>query len=98
MKEDKKSSYFAVERRRRKRNVMIIIPIVVAAAVAIVALASMPGSVIQSNMMVSHNHVRLNVTLDGRPVTVPAHIGMSMIGSSANPLLYGDHSLDKFGM
>ncbi len=77
---------------------MIIIPIVVAAAVAIVALASMPGSVIQSNMMVSHNHVRLNVTLDGRPVTVPAHIGMSMIGSSANPLLYGDHSLDKFGM
>lgn len=48
--------------------------------------------------MVQHNHVTLNVTVDGQPAVVPAHIGMVQVGKSEDPLLYGDHSFDKYGM
>ncbi len=90
-------SYFAVERQRRKKNAMIAIPIAVAVA-AVVGLFFMSGSSLNANQMLLHNHVRLNVTVDGQPVVVPAHIGMTMVGKAEDPLLYGDHSLEKYGM
>ena len=90
-------SYFAVERQRRKRNAMIAIPIAIVVA-AVVGLFLMSGSSLNANQMVQHNHVSLNVTLDGQPVVVPAHIGMVQVGKTEDPLLYGDHSLDKYGM
>jgi len=34
---------------------------------------------------------RLTMTIDGKPVTIPAKIGI-------NPSLWKDHSLDKYGM
>ena len=40
---------------------------------------------------VLHNGARLNMTIDGKPVIIPARIGI-------DPLLWKDHSLDKYGM
>lgn len=94
----KDKSYFAVERQRRKRITMIIIPISVAVGVAVIGLFLMSGSSLNANQMVQHNHVSLNVTVDGQPTVVPAHIGMVQVGKGEDPLLYGDHSLDKYGM
>jgi hypothetical protein len=94
----KDKSYFAVERHRRKRNVMIIIPISIAVGAAAVGLFFMSGSSLNATQMLLHSHVRLNVTFDGQPVVVPAHIGMVQVGKGEDPLLYGDHSLDKYGM
>jgi hypothetical protein len=45
-----------------------------------------------------HDHVSLNVTVNGKPIIVPTHIGMNQTGIFADPLLYADHSLDKYGM
>ncbi len=78
---------------------MIIIPIAIVIGAAVVfGLFFMSGSTLNANHMVLHNHVRLNVTVDGQPVVVPAHIGMVMVDQAEDPLLYGDHSLDKYGM
>lgn len=76
---------------------MIAIPVAVVVA-AVIGFYFMSGSSLNANQMLLHNHVRLNVTVDGRPVVVPAHIGMTMVGKAEDPLLYGDHSLDKYGM
>ncbi len=89
-------SYFSVGRGRRKKNLMIIIPIVAAVVITFVVLSSMSGPL--TNKMVLHNHVNLNVTYNGQAITVPEHIGMVQIGKAQDPLLYGDHSLDKYGM
>ena len=91
-------SYFAVKRRQRKRYVMIIIPIVVAVAITLVVLAFMSGPALPSNKMVLHNHATLKVISNGLVITVPAHIGMVQVGKAEDPLLYADHSLDKYGM
>ena len=91
-------SYFAVGRERRKRNLMIIILIVVPVGITLLVLSSMTGPSLPSNQMVLHSHITLNVTSNGQAITVPAHIGMGEVGKAADPLLYGDHSLDKYGM
>jgi hypothetical protein len=48
--------------------------------------------------LLMHDHVSLNVTVNGKPIVVPTHIGMNQTGIFADPLLYADHSLDKYGM
>ena len=50
-----------------------------------------------TNLLI-HDHVSLNVTIDGTPIIVPTHIGMNQTGIFADPLLYADHGLDKYGM
>lgn len=94
----KDKSYFSVERKRRKRSIMIIIPITAAIGAAIFGLFYMSGSSLSSNQMVLHNHVRLNATVDGQSLVVPAHVGMAMVGKDEDPLLYANHSLDNYGM
>ena len=86
----KEDSYVAISRRRRRRNmIMIIIPIV--AAVIIFGIASTSLYSIQGpKPLVIHIHPRLNLTVDGSPVTLPSQIG---IDSS----LWKDHSLDQYG-
>jgi hypothetical protein len=91
-------SYFSVGRGRRKKNLMIIIPVVAAVIITLVVLNSMSGPLTPSNKMVLHNHVNLNVTYNGQALTVPGHIGMVEIGKGEDPLLYGDHFLDQYGM
>ena len=77
---------------------MIIIPIVAAVVITSLVLSSTSGPPTSSNKMVLHNHVNLNVTYNGQALTVPEHIGMIQIGKADDPLLYGDRSLDKYGM
>lgn len=98
MKDDKKGSYFSIERKRRKRNIMIMLPIAAAIGAILYGLFFMSGSSLNTNQMVLHNHVRLNVTVNDQPVAVPGHIGMVQVGKAEDPLLYGNHSLDKYGM
>lgn len=45
-----------------------------------------------------HDHISLNVTIDGTPIIVPIHIGMNQTWIFADPLLYANHILDKYGM
>ena len=93
-KKDKNHSYFSVGRGRRKKNlIMIIIPIAIAVTVTLLLSSSMSGVPPSKNKMVLHNHVTLNVTYNGQTQLVPQNIGIG-----ENPLLYGDHSLDKYGM
>jgi len=53
-------------------------------------MSSVPST---SNKMVLHNHATLNVTYNGQTQLVPQNIGIA-----DDSLLYGDHSLDKYGM
>ena len=48
--------------------------------------------------LLMHDHVSLDVTIDGTSIIVPTHIGMNQTGIFADPLLYADHTLDKYGM
>lgn len=93
-KKDKNYSYFSVGRGRRKKNIiMIIIPIAIVLTITLVFLSSMSGVPPSSNKMILHNHATLNVTYNGQTQLVPQNIGIT-----ENSLLYGDHSLDKYGM
>lgn len=94
----KDKSFFAGKRRRLKRDLIIIIPVILAILGIAVGLTYTGGPPRESNKMVSHNHVQLNVTLNGQPLLVPANIGVKQMGFGENPLLYGDHTLDKYGM
>lgn len=67
-------------------------------AVAVFGFSIIMESSAATNNMVMHNHVSLNVIIGGKPIVVPAHIGMTQTGIFADPLLYADHSLDKYGM
>jgi hypothetical protein len=97
-KDIKHKSYFAAKRRRLKRNLMITTPICIVVIGIAVGLMYMGGPTVQSNKMMSHNHIQLNVTLNGQPLQVPSGIGIKQTGFGENLLLYGDHSLDQFGM
>ncbi len=57
----------------------------------------MQGSAAATNMLM-HNHVSLNVTIGEKPIIVPANIGITQTGIFADPSLFADHSLDKYGM
>ena len=93
-KKDKNHSYFSVGRGRRKKNlIMIIIPIAIVVTTTLLLSNSMSGVPPSSNKMVLHNHVTLNATYNGQTQLVPQNIGIA-----EDPLLYGDHSLDKYGM
>jgi len=84
-------SYFATNRRKRKRSLRIIIPIAAAAIILGVVISTQAQEHGIGAKIVSHVHPRLNVTVDGKPMTIPTKIG---IDSS----MYKDHSLDKFSM
>jgi hypothetical protein len=97
-KKDEKRSYFSAGRARRNKNLMIIVPIAVAVVIVLVVLSSIPGAPSPSNKMVLHNHVTLNVTNNGQAQVVPENIGIISELKGKNSMLYGDHSLDKYGM
>ena len=68
------------------------------ALTALVVLAFSINIETSAASMVMHNHVNLNVTVDGKPIIVPASIGITQTGIFANPSLFADHSLDNYGM
>ena len=53
--------------------------------------SSLSSFVDRNKEIMMHIHPRLNVTLDGTPLTIPAGIGI-------NTTKWNDHSLDQFGM
>ena len=77
---------------------MIIIPIVVAVAIIVSVMAFTSGPALPSNKMLLHIHPILTVTSNGISVPVPANIGIGQTSNAEDTLLYGDHSLDKYGM
>jgi len=84
-------SYAAINRRKRNRSLMILIPIIAAVVALIAVAASIHSTKAPAQPMVIHVHPHLSVTLDGKPLTVPAQIGI-------DPSLSKDHSLDQYGM
>ncbi len=66
--------------------------VAVVTTLLVLSYSSVPA--LPSNKMVLHSHVTLNVTYNGQAIRVPSQIGISQI----DPLLYDDHSLDKYGM
>ena len=97
LKDDKnKSSYYAVGRNRI--IMMIIVPILIVVIGVLVGLYFTSNPPLNSSQMLLHNHVSLNVPLDGNPIAIPAQIGIEQPGKPEDSLLYGDHSLDKYGM
>jgi hypothetical protein len=73
-------SYLAVSRRKRKRYLKIAIP--VGAAIAIILGVTFGIEAQRSelgNKMVLHAHPRLNVTLDGSPISIPQNIGIDIL-------------------
>ncbi len=53
--------------------------------------SSNPAQFDNSDKIVSHIHPKLSLYIDGKPVTIPANIGIE-------PSLYKDHTLDAYGM
>ena len=51
----------------------------------------------QTNKIISHKHIQLNITLNGQTLQVPNGIGIGQ-ANFVDFLLYGDHSLDQYGM
>ena len=93
-------SYIGMNRRKRRRNMMVAIPIIVGIIVLTVGIfvtAGGPLKGVTSNNgngnkpIVEHFHPILTITVDGKPMTVPAQIGI-------DPSLWKNHSLDKYGM
>jgi hypothetical protein len=77
-----------------KRLIMLttVITIVAGISLALVdAKAQSAAPFRGNNAIIIHFHPRLNVTIEGKAVTVPAQIGI-------NSSLWKDHSLDKYGM
>jgi hypothetical protein len=92
------NNYFPLIYRRKKVILdSIQIPITLIAVVVFGFSIVMETSAIANNMLM-HNHVSLNVTIDGKPIIVPSSIGIKQTGIFADPSLFADHSLDKYGM
>ena len=91
--------YFAAKRTGRKKVIFGSIQVTIALiAVVLFGFSIVMESSAATNNMSMHNHVSLNVTIGGKPIIVPANIGITQTGIFANPLLFADHSLDKYGM
>ncbi len=91
--------YFDGNLRGNKKVIWGPIGVTAAVIFAVVFILStyILNSDAETNLLM-HDHVSLNVTIDGKPIMVPAHIGMKQTGIFADPLLYSDHNLDKYGM
>ena len=85
--------------RRNKKvswNPIRVIAVVIFAVVFVLSTFTLNSGAVTNLLM--HDHVSLNVTVNGKPMIIPTHIGMNQTGIFADPLLYADHSLDKYGM
>jgi len=91
-------SYFSAEHESRKRNINMIIAIVAGVFASVLGFSSVIENSAAATNMLMHNHVGLNVTIGGKPIIVPSNIGILQTGIFADPLLYANHDLDKYGM
>lgn len=93
--EDKR--IFSIKRRQEKWILIFIISITVLIVFIAAGLTYANAQQIQTNKIISHEHIQLNVTLNGQPVQIPQGIGIKQAGFGED-FLYGDHSLDQYGM
>ena len=93
------NNYVPLSYTRRKKAILGSVQVTIAliAAVTFGFWAVMETSATANNMLM-HNHVSLNVTIDGKPIIGPSSIGIKQTGIFADPTLFADHSLDKYGM
>jgi hypothetical protein len=95
----RENNYFPLNCTLRKKVILGSIQVTIALiAVVVFGFSTVMESSAAPNNMLIHNHVSLNVTIDGKPIIVPANIGITQTGIFADPLLFADHTLDKFGM
>jgi hypothetical protein len=87
---------FSIKRRQEKGIQIFIISITVV-IVFIAGLTYANAQQTQTNKIISHEHIQLNVTLNGQPLQIPQGIGIKQAGFGED-FLYGDHSLDQYGM
>lgn len=98
MKDDKDNkSYFSVDRRKRKKNLFFIVPIIAAVIIIGISIGLVSGGPSLHEKMLMHEHIYLSVNDKGQMVPVPENIGIGRVGSF-DQSLYGDHTLDKYGM
>ena len=71
----------------RRRNILVVSLL----ALAVVGLSFAAASYARTNTQAMHWHPQLSVTINGRPATVAAQIGI-------DPTLWKDHSLDQYGI
>jgi hypothetical protein len=69
----------------------IAIGIVIAAASSVIQPPKAPGAIDDNKPMVMHIHPKLSLYVDGKPVPIPANIGI-------DSNLYKTHKLDAYGM
>ena len=95
---ENKKTHFSVGQKSRNKNMMTIFAIVAGISLLVLAFSTLlERSAANSNMLI-HNHVNLNVTMDGKPIIVPINIGIKQTGIFADPQIYADHGLDNYGM
>lgn len=93
------NNYFAVSHTRRKKVILDSIQISIAFVAAVTfGFSILMETAATANNMLMHNHISLNVTIDGKPIIVPSSIGIKQTGIFADPSLFADHRLDKYGM
>ena len=87
IKKKRDDSYISINRRKRNKYLKLVgIPIGIAVIVLGVIVATQAQEHGLGAKIVYHIHPNLNMTVDGKPVTVPQGIGI-------NSSLYKDHSL-----
>jgi len=103
IKEKNTQDNFGIDRFANNGNMKRIIPIAVLAIVVGIGLTltTSPKTITaqttsnnnnnNNKPIIIHVHPHLKLTVDGKPVTVPAQIGIA-------PSLWKDHSLDRYGM
>ena len=96
---DRDNHYFPASCTERKKIILGLIQVAIAlTAVVVFGFSIVTESSAATNNMLMHNHVSLNVTIDGKPIIIPANIGIAQTEIFADPSLFADHSLDKYGM
>jgi hypothetical protein len=93
------NNYFSLSCTGRKKVILGSIQITIAlSAIVVFSFLIVMEPSAATNKMLIHNHVSLNVTIGGKPIIVPSNIGIMQTGIFADPSLFADHSLDKYGM
>ena len=92
-------SYFPLSYTRGRKGILGSIYVTIALiSVVVFGFSTVMETSATANNMLMHNHVSLNVTLDGKSMIVPSSIGITQTGIFSDSSLFADHSLDKYGM
>ena len=88
-----------VERHRIKRNLYIALSLLTVSTIGLVLSINSWDELsgIDKSKRV-HDHVQVRISINERPISIPAYVGIVKPGQKQNPLLYGDHSFDRYAI